>query len=188
MDARQLSPEVRADIARMDKERAKACRGLDPAKWGARMGPRIKGMQGQTEDYQRQELIVEFVPRCSGFWELVNHLAELESKTLSIQCTVDTILLCTIVRCDAGGREDTKSVTMQMGGTGSVQVWTLSWEEKAGKKVYTLRPVAPIARQAAAAKEEGGAFNSTPRADMDAMRGLLAEMGALRERGDLRWG
>ena len=61
MDAWQLSPEVRADIARMDRERAKACRGLDPAKWGSRLGPIIAGMQGQTENYQRQELMKRFM-------------------------------------------------------------------------------------------------------------------------------
>ncbi len=154
------------------------------------MGPRIAGMQGQTEDYQRQELMKRFMQETTGFWEMVNHLAELESQPLSIGCKVDTVLLCTIVRCDpvtAGG--NTKRVTVTTDSRGSQYVWTLSWEEKDGKRVYAFRPENPIARQAAAAKEhEGGAFDSTPRADMRAMRGLLAEMGALRERGDLRWG
>jgi hypothetical protein len=216
----------------VERERVALLSGLDPKAWGRRLGPIIAGMDGQTEAYQRQELMKRFMQETTGFWELVNHLAELESKTLSIECTVDAMLLCTIVRCDAGRTENTKSVTMQMGGTGSVQVWTLSWTETVGKKVYTLRPVAPVApiaskdvaawkeaateaakkarteatlkqaakevaawkeaaakaaaraavREAAtaAAKEhEGGAFSSTPRADMRAMRGLLAEMGAL---------
>jgi hypothetical protein len=213
----------------VERERVALLSGLDPKAWGRRLGPIIAGMDGQTEAYQRQELMKRYMQETTGFWELVNQLAGLESTTLSIECTVDGMLLCTIVRCDAGRTENTKSVTMKVGGTGSVQVWTLSWTETAGKKVYTLRPVAPVApiasedvaawkeatteaakkaraearlkaareevaawkeatareaaraaaRAAAAAEHEGGALSSTPRGDMRAMRGLLAEMGAL---------
>jgi hypothetical protein len=71
-------------------------------------------------------------------------------------------------------------VTVTTDSWGSQYVWTLSWAEKDGRRVYAFRPEDPIARQAAAAKEhEGGAFDSRPRADMRAMRGLLAEMGGL---------
>ena len=168
--------------AEVERERKALLTGLDPKEWYGRMRTSIEEMHGQTEDYQRQELIVKFIQGSGGFWELVRRLGEGEAlgggRELKIECHVDTKLLCTVVRCGAGATESTTTVTLEMGGTGSRQEWTLSWTEKDGNKVYAFRPENPIARRAVG-KAEGGTFSDTKHADMHAMRGLLAEMGAL---------
>ena len=145
MDEWQLSPEVRSDIARLEKERVASLTAFERKKWGTRIADFLKTCSGQSEEYQRQQVLVKFGQDSSGFWQLAKHLEELEAKPLNIEMHLDTILVGTITWCDAGATENIKKVTMEM--AGSTEVWTLSWTTAdTGKKVYTFRPDVSIAR------------------------------------------
>ena len=138
----------------------------------------MKQWAGETEDYQRQQLLLMFARETTGFWELVNHLEELESKALDIECTLDRNVVGTIVRCDPGASERVKTVTMKMDETGRTEFWTLSWEDKAGKRVYTFQPDVAVARKTGAVgdgRKQTGTMPAT--AEMRALLGRLEALG-----------
>ena len=115
-------------------------------KWGAKVGmwvTRWKNM-GESDEYIQQNLILMFLKTTVGFWDLVRHFEDNESKKLNIECKLDMNHLCSIVWCEPGGQVNCKTMTLAMG-VGRRQQWRLTYEDKGKTElVYEIAPLGGI--------------------------------------------